>query len=189
MSVLRIVLAPVLVGLLVLGEPTASSVAAGVFVVGAATDGLDGYLARRYRSASRTGAWLDPLADKVFVAAPVLALAALGAFPAWAAGVIVGREVGVSLLRAYLGLRGVSMPASGPAKVKTTAQLLAVTLYILPLGEWARGLRLAVLVPAVGLTLWTGLQYAVRARGELSRGAGRGAGAATHSQPGAGGRR
>jgi CDP-diacylglycerol--glycerol-3-phosphate 3-phosphatidyltransferase len=155
------------VGLVLLGDRAASSVAAGVFVVGAATDGLDGYLARRYRSTSRTGQWLDPLADKVFVAAPVLALAAVGTFPAWAAAVIVAREVGVSLLRAYLGLRGVPFPASGPAKVKTTAQLVAVTLYILPLGEWARGLRLAALVPAVVLTVGTGLQYAGRARTAL----------------------
>lgn len=181
----RIVLAPVLVGLLLVEERTVSSVAAAVFVVGAATDGLDGYLARRYRSTSRTGAWLDPLADKVFVAAPVLALAAMGTFPAWAAAAIVGREVGVSLLRAYLGLRGLSMPASGPAKVKTTAQLLAVTLYILPLGEWARGLRLGALAPAVALTLWTGLQYAARARGDLSRAAG----PTARSAPGRGGRR
>jgi CDP-diacylglycerol--glycerol-3-phosphate 3-phosphatidyltransferase len=160
---MRVLLVPFLVVLILARERSASYVAALVFAVGAATDGLDGYLARRHASTTRTGQWLDPLADKVLVAAPVITLAALGEFPVWAAVVIVAREIGVSLLRVALGLRGRSMPASPSAKVKTSVQLIAIALYILPLGSSWHGLKLGTLIAAVVLTVWTGLQYAVRA--------------------------
>jgi CDP-diacylglycerol--glycerol-3-phosphate 3-phosphatidyltransferase len=161
--VVRVLLVPFLVLLILAEERSASYIAAMIFVVGAATDGLDGYLARRYDSTTRTGAWLDPLADKIFVAAPVLALAALGEFPVWAAVILVGREIAISILRVVLGLHGRSLPASRAAKLKTTLQLLAITLYILPLGDDANGLRLTVLVIALVLTVYTGLDYAVQA--------------------------
>jgi CDP-diacylglycerol--glycerol-3-phosphate 3-phosphatidyltransferase len=162
-SVLRVLLVPLLVVLILARERSTSYVAAMVFVVAAATDGLDGYLARRHASTSRTGQWLDPLADKVLVAAPVITLAALGEFPVWAAVVIVSREIGISLLRVVLGLRGRGMPASPSAKVKTTVQLTAIALYILPLGHAWNGLKLGMLIAAVVLTVWTGLQYVARA--------------------------
>jgi CDP-diacylglycerol---glycerol-3-phosphate 3-phosphatidyltransferase len=167
--VLRALLVPFLVILILARERSASYLAAAIFVVGAATDGLDGYLARRYDSTSRTGVWLDPLADKILVATPVLTLAALGEFPVWAAAILVARELAVSLLRMVLGLRGRSLPASRGAKVKTTLQLLAITLYILPLGHGANGLRLAVLIVALVFTVYTGAHYAVQARGWLRR--------------------
>lgn len=162
-SVLRVLLVPFLVILVMAQERSASYVAAAIFVVGAVTDGLDGYLARRYDSTSRTGIWLDPLADKILVTAPVLTMAALGEFPVWAAAILVARELAVSVLRAVLGLRGRSLPASRAAKVKTTLQLLAITLYILPLGDGANGLRLAALIAALVLTVYTGAHYVVQA--------------------------
>jgi CDP-diacylglycerol---glycerol-3-phosphate 3-phosphatidyltransferase len=168
-SVLRASLVPLLVVLLLARDRTASYVAAAVFVAGAATDGLDGYLARRYASTTRTGQWLDPLADKIFVSAPVLTLAALGEFPVWAAVLIVFREISISLLRVILGMRGLGMPASPAAKLKTTLQLAAITLYILPLGPSWHSARLGLLIAAVVLTVATGLQYAVRAAPLLGR--------------------
>jgi CDP-diacylglycerol--glycerol-3-phosphate 3-phosphatidyltransferase len=153
----------VLALLILWGRPASELVAAALFVVAAATDGLDGYLARRYASTTATGQWLDPLADKILVAAPIVTLTALGRFPLWAAAVIVARELGVSFLRVWLGNRGRAMPASGWGKVKTAAQLAAVLLYLLPLGSDADALRLWTLVVAVALTVWSGLDYAVRA--------------------------
>jgi CDP-diacylglycerol--glycerol-3-phosphate 3-phosphatidyltransferase len=160
-----VLLVPFLVILILARERSASFLAATIFVVGAATDGLDGYLARRYDSTTRTGIWLDPLADKILVAAPVLTLAALGEFPAWGAAILVARELAISLLRVVLGLQGRSLPASRAAKVKTTLQLLAITLYILPLGDGANGLRLAALIVALVFTVYTGAHYAVQAIG------------------------
>jgi CDP-diacylglycerol--glycerol-3-phosphate 3-phosphatidyltransferase len=159
---------PFLLALILLESRGAAYVAAALFVTGAATDGLDGYLARRYRASSRTGQWLDPLADKILVVVPVVALTALDRFPLWAAVVIVAREVGVSLLRVVLGLRGRPLPASQAAKLKTTFQLLAITLYILPLGPEAEGSRLTILIAAVSLTVVTGALYGIQAVGWLS---------------------
>ena len=161
---LRVFLVPFLIILILAEERTASYVAAAIFVVGAATDGLDGYLARRHAAVTKTGQWLDPLADKILVAAAVITLAAVRDFPIWAAVVIVAREVGVSLLRAYLGLRGIGMPASRAAKVKTTLQLVAITLYILPLGRGADGVKLGFLIAAVSMTVLTGMQYLLEVR-------------------------
>lgn len=148
---------------LVLSESdTAAVVAAAVFVFGALTDGLDGYLARRYAGATTLGQWLDPLADKVLVTAPVIALTVTGRFPIWATVVIVAREFAVSLLRAWLGARGVSMPASPWGKVKTAVQMVLVPLYLLPL-DGAGRVRLVVLWLAVILTIWSGLDYFLKA--------------------------
>jgi CDP-diacylglycerol---glycerol-3-phosphate 3-phosphatidyltransferase len=153
----------VLVALVLSRDRVAAYVAAGVFVVAAATDGLDGYLARRDRSITRLGQWLDPLADKLLVAAPIVAMVVVDVFPLWAAVVIVAREFGVSVLRAWLGMRGRAMPASSWGKAKTAAQMLVVVLYLLPdLGAVARDVRFWVLVIAVVLTVWSGLDYAIK---------------------------
>ena len=130
---------------------------------GALTDGLDGYLARRYTGSTRLGVWLDPLADKILVSAPIIALSVIGAFPVWAAAVIVGRELAVSLLRAWLGARGVGMPASPWGKAKTAVQMLLVPLFLLPLGPGADTAKRVILWLAVALTLWSGLDYFFRA--------------------------
>jgi CDP-diacylglycerol--glycerol-3-phosphate 3-phosphatidyltransferase len=152
----------VLVLLVVSRSDTAAVVAAAVFVFGAFTDGLDGYLARRYEGATRIGQWLDPLADKILVTAPIVAMTAIGTFPAWATVIIVVREFAVSLLRAWLGSRGIGMPASPWGKVKTAVQMLLVPLYLLPL-DGADTVRLVVLWLAVVLTVWSGLDYFLKA--------------------------
>ena len=165
---------PVLVALLIV-DTTSSNVAAGViFAVGAWTDLLDGYLARRWSISSRTGAWLDPLADKLLVGAPVVTLAVLDRFPIWAAVVILTREIVVTGLRILLGRRGKSMPASRLAKWKTFAQLAAIFLYILPLTGWLARVRLPVLIVAAVLTVYTGVDYVVAAArwGRSNRAAG-----------------
>lgn len=166
-SVIRLLLVPFVLVLILADQRKTSYLAAALFVIGAATDGLDGYLARRFGPTTRTGQWLDPLADKFLVATPVVALVVLGEFPLWAAVIIVLREITISLLRAVLGLKGKSLPATQAAKVKTTLQLVAITLYILPVGPgW---LKLSVLAIAVLFTIYTGALYIVQARIWLQR--------------------
>ena len=163
-SVARILLVPVVVILVLSREEPAEYLAAALFVLAGVTDGLDGYLARRHASVTRVGQWLDPLADKALVTAPVVALVIVGEFPLWAAVVIVVREFAVSLLRAWLGTRGRAMPASGWGKAKTAAQLLVVLLFLLPdLSGPARDLRFWILIAAVALTVWSGIDYLWRA--------------------------
>jgi CDP-diacylglycerol--glycerol-3-phosphate 3-phosphatidyltransferase len=156
--------APILVLLILSPSRAASYLAAALFVVAAASDGVDGYLARRHETTSRLGQWLDPLADKILVTAPIVTLTAVGRFPLWATGIIVAREFAVSALRAWLGSRGRAMPASWWGKVKTAAQMLAVLLYLLPdLGESVESVRFGILVAAVVLTALSGLDYFLRA--------------------------
>jgi CDP-diacylglycerol---glycerol-3-phosphate 3-phosphatidyltransferase len=150
------------VALVVSRSDTAAVIAAVAFVFGALTDGLDGYLARRYSGATRIGQWLDPLADKILVTAPIVAMTAIGTFPAWATAIIVLREFAVSLLRAWLGSRGIGMPASPWGKLKTAVQMVLVPLYLLPM-DGVDTIRFVVLWLAVALTLWSGLDYFVRA--------------------------
>src|SRR5439155_9906655 len=106
----------------------ASYAACGVFVAGGLTDLLDGYLARRHGTTTVTGAWLDPLSDKLLVVATVIALTSVSRFPVWAAVIIVAREVSVTILRTYLGSRRTSMPATAIAKWKTATQVAAIGL-------------------------------------------------------------
>jgi CDP-diacylglycerol---glycerol-3-phosphate 3-phosphatidyltransferase len=161
-------LAPVIVVLVLAGTEGAAYAAAAVFVAGGLSDGVDGYLARRHGMVTRTGVWLDPLSDKLLVAAPVITLAALGRFPLWGAAIILAREVAVSVLRAVRGTQGASMPASDLAKVKTGTQLVAITLYLLPLPAGADPARMAALGVAVAFTVASGIDYFVRPRRSAS---------------------
>ena len=111
-SVLRILLVPVVVVLVAVQTRAASYAATAVLVVGGLTDLLDGYLARRFGSSTLTGAWLDPLSDKLLVAATIIALAAISRFPVWAAVIILAREASVTFLRTWLGTHRTSMPAT-----------------------------------------------------------------------------
>jgi CDP-diacylglycerol--glycerol-3-phosphate 3-phosphatidyltransferase len=145
-------------------DRVAAYVAAILFVIAAVTDGLDGYLARRYSAVTRLGQWLDPVADKALVTAPIVALVIVGVFPVWAAVIIVVREFAVSVLRAWLGTRGRPMPASGWGKAKTAAQMLVVLLYLLPdLEGAAADVRFWLLMACVVLTVWSGLDYLQKA--------------------------
>lgn len=161
-SVSRVVLVPVVVALILVQTKAAAYAATAVFVAGGLTDLLDGYLARRFGSTTVTGAWLDPLTDKLLIAATVIALTAIGRFPVWAAVIILVREVSVTVLRMYLGRQGTSMPASRIAKWKTASQVTAIGLYILPLSG-ADGLKLTVLSIAVAITVISGADYFVAA--------------------------
>jgi cardiolipin synthase len=163
-SVSRVLLVPVVVALIVVQTKAAAYAATAVFVAGGLTDLLDGYLARRYGTTTVTGAWLDPLTDKLLIAATVIALTAIGRFPVWAAVIILIREVAVTALRVYLGSRNTSMPASRIAKWKTASQVTAIGLYILPLGPSADTLKLVVLSVAVAITVYSGVDYFLKAR-------------------------
>ncbi len=122
------------------------------------TDGIDGYLARRHGT-TRSGAFLDPLADKVLVLGALAALVAIDRFWIVPVLIIAAREVAISMYRSYWARRGLSIPARSSAKLKTVTQQLAVAFALVPAAanpEWvAEGLLWA----AVVLTVATGLHY------------------------------
>ena len=104
--------------------------AAAVFGVLAATDGVDGYLARSRNEVTTFGKFLDPLADKLLVTAALLALIELGVLPAWIAMVIISREFIVSGLRMVASAEGTVIAASSYGKLKTVLQIAAILLFI-----------------------------------------------------------
>jgi CDP-diacylglycerol--glycerol-3-phosphate 3-phosphatidyltransferase len=158
---LRVALVPVFAWLLVVREPPMPVLAAVVFAIAAATDGIDGFVARRLDLVSGFGQTLDPIADKLLVGTALVPLAIDDRIPWWAVGIILGREVVVVIMRFALGRTGRALPASSMAKSKTVVQMAAVMLATLrpPGDDWAT----VVIAGAVGFTIVSGLQYVVDA--------------------------
>ncbi|MGY6502162.1 MAG: CDP-alcohol phosphatidyltransferase family protein [Acidimicrobiales bacterium] len=129
-----------------------------VWIVLCLTDGVDGWLARRHGT-TRSGAFLDPLADKVLVLGALFALVAIDRFWIVPAVVIAVREVAISMYRSYWARRGLSIPARRSAKLKTVTQQLAVGFALVPLAANPEWLADGLLWAAVVLTVVTGLQY------------------------------
>lgn len=154
----------VTIGRLVLGVPFlvfvaaagASWAAAIGWIILSVSDWYDGYLARR-GGATRSGAYLDPLADKVITVGGFVALAVEGVYHWIPVLLIAVREAAVSVHRSLMGRRGVSVPARSLGKTKTVVQLMAVGWALLPLTEDAGFLIQGFLWLAVGLTLLSGI--------------------------------
>ena len=164
----RVVAVPIVAGLLFWpAEPWARWTALGVYALAAVTDFFDGYLARAWSQQSSLGRMLDPIADKLLIAAALLMLSADGSIAGaslWAAIVILCREILVSGLREYLAELRVSVPVTAVAKWKTTAQLISVGFLIAgPAGEsaapGAHVIGIVLLWVAASLTLYTGWDY------------------------------
>ncbi|MDN5931826.1 MAG: CDP-diacylglycerol--glycerol-3-phosphate 3-phosphatidyltransferase [Pseudonocardia sp.] len=140
----------------------------GVLALASFTDSLDGDIARRFGLVTAFGTIADPIADKALTGSALIGLSALGFVPWWVTIVIMGRELGVTVLR-LLVLRFGVIPASRGGKAKTALQILAIGLYLLPLTELLGpsatidGVRGGVLAAAVLLTVVTGLDYVLRA--------------------------
>lgn len=128
------------------------------------SDLVDGSLARRH-GATRSGAFLDPLADKVLVLGAMFTLVQRDVFWILPVVLIAARELVIQLYRTFVGAKGVSVPATQLAKWKTFAQQVAVGFAVLPLtasrATWAWQASLWI---AVGLTVYTGADYLVKAQ-------------------------
>ena len=167
---LRIVLIPVFVGVYYAPDAWLSQMARdwigmGVFALAAITDWLDGYLARRWGQTSAFGAFLDPVADKLMVAAALILLVALGRADAWLAIIIIGREIAISALREWMAQLGRSrnVAVAFVGKIKTVAQmtaLIALLLWedVIP-GVSTPFLGTIALWIAAILTLWSMFHY------------------------------
>ena len=167
---LRIVLIPVFVAIYYLPDDwmspsTRNWTAMWVFAVAAITDWLDGWLARRWGQTSAFGAFLDPVADKLMVAAALILLVALGRAEAWLAIIIIGREIAISALREWMAELGAgkSVAVAFVGKLKTTAQMTAIIALLLyePLipGVSTPLLGTVALWLAAILTLWSMVHY------------------------------
>jgi len=161
-TVTRLLVSPLMFALI--DGPAGSWASFVLWFVLCSTDGIDGVLARRHGT-TRSGAFLDPLADKVLVLGAMVALVQSDVFWWLPVALIAARELVIQLYRTFVGAKGVSIPASKLAKVKTLAQQLAVGFALLPwtaldvtwLWKW-------LLWIAVVLTLVSGAQYLLAAQ-------------------------
>ncbi len=152
LTVLRILLVPVLVVALTTETKNGDTIAAVVFAVAAFTDGLDGYIARSREHVTNFGKVMDPIADKLLIAAALITLVSLDRVAAWVAMVIIAREFAVSGLRIAAGQQGVVIPASMLGKAKTIVQVVAVLALIAasdPDDAWVQALVYAMVLTTV----------------------------------------
>jgi CDP-diacylglycerol--glycerol-3-phosphate 3-phosphatidyltransferase len=134
-----------------------------VFIIAAATDWVDGYFARLYKSETVLGQLMDPLADKVLVTTTLVMLIPLGRVPAWLVLIIVCREIIITGLRGIAASSGIVVAASGLGKIKSIIQYIGIGTLIFPLGllplPFLHQLGLGILYVSLVLTIWSGLDY------------------------------
>jgi CDP-diacylglycerol---glycerol-3-phosphate 3-phosphatidyltransferase len=167
----RILLTPLVMGLVLVGDGETDTLAAVLFCVAGATDYVDGVLARRWHVTSKLGAFLDTTADKLLVSGVLIALLAVDRVSPWIVALIVGRELVLMGLRGIIAADGEVMAPSLLGKLKTSVQFVAIPLAILRLGDPLGGLYLDewAMLAAAAITVWSGADYLVRALPALRR--------------------
>jgi CDP-diacylglycerol--glycerol-3-phosphate 3-phosphatidyltransferase len=175
-TAMRIVLTPIVMGLVLVGDGgdetgDAAIVGSALFCVAAATDWIDGRLARRWDVTSKLGSFLDTTADKMLVSGVLIALLAAERASPWIVALIVGRELVLMGLRGVIASEGAVMAPSMLGKLKTSIQFLAIALAIVRPGEPVGGLFVdewAMFAAAV-VTVWSAGDYLMRALPALVR--------------------
>jgi len=163
----RIFLIPVFMLVLLARIPFGKYIAAAIFIIAASTDGLDGYFARKRKEITNLGKLMDPLADKLLIAAALVSLVEMKEISAWVAVVIIGREFFVTGLRSIAASEGVVVEASKLGKIKTVTQIVAISAillndFLLVLLNISFG-KYAIYI-AVFFTVWSGIDYYLKAR-------------------------
>ncbi len=179
LTMLRIVLIPVFMGVLYWGFPGADYAALAIFVIASLTDLLDGKIARKYNLVTDFGKFADPLADKMLVTAAMLWFVEAGRMPAWALLIVICREFAVSGLRMIASDQGRVIAAGWSGKVKTAATMVCLVVMLLlgpeiawaasepltamPVG-WLRWIDPVCVWIIVLTTLYSGVEYFVKNR-------------------------
>lgn len=175
-TIVRILCAPVFLWMLLADAGSDGPLrwwAGLLFIVAIATDGLDGYLARRHDIVTDLGKLLDPIADKVLTGAAFVGLSILGELDWWITIVVLVREVGITIYR-FAVVSDHVLAAAWMGKLKTVAQAVALSLALLPLasvvGEWIWWVNVVTMTIAVVLTIASGIDYVVsEVRGRRAR--------------------
>jgi len=158
----RILSLPLIIGLASFPGRAFGVAAAVVFSLAAITDFLDGYIARRTGQVSEFGKLVDPIADKIIVAAAFIMLVSLGRAPAWIVALIISREFAVSGLRAFAGTRNIVIEARFMGKTKTTLQILSIICLLVNFNLWGFPfvqVGWILLIAAFVTTIWSGYEY------------------------------
>ncbi|MDV6376647.1 CDP-diacylglycerol--glycerol-3-phosphate 3-phosphatidyltransferase [Sporosarcina sp. GW1-11] len=147
--------------------PVEHLVGAIIFIIASTTDWLDGYLARKNNLVTNMGKFLDPLADKLLVSAAFILLVEMGNAPAWVVIIIISREFAVTGLRLILAGGGEVVAANQLGKIKTVAQLLAISFLLLHnIFFEAIGIPFGTIMLYIALvfTIWSGVDYFMKNR-------------------------
>ena len=154
LTILRVIMIPVCLLLWALGQNVGAAV---VFALAAATDFLDGYIARKRNIVTVFGKFADPVADKILVLTAMIFLCADGHLPAWAVSIVAARELMVDGLRLVAVGRGQVISAGWLGKIKTNLQFFCVlSAMLLPKGHW---LTVTLCVLMAVMTVWSGARY------------------------------
>ncbi len=159
LSLVRIFLIPVLVVFLIVVPRPYNLSAAAVFLVAVLTDWLDGRIARSMRQVTTLGKLLDPVADKLLIAASLISLVQVGRVPAWMVVLIVGRDLAITGLRGIAASQNVVIQASDFGKATMIAEVIAVALLIVNWPMFSVPLGKAILAVAILLSLVSGVDY------------------------------
>jgi CDP-diacylglycerol---glycerol-3-phosphate 3-phosphatidyltransferase len=167
LTLVRIFLVPFLVVFLIANAEPRNYPAAAIFIAAVLTDWLDGRIARSRRQVTTLGQLLDPIADKLLIAAALISLVEIGRVPAWVATIIVGRDIAITGLRGIAAAQGLIIAASQLGKYKMGAEVVAVIFLILDPGtSRLPGVPLSVGGLAVGgavvLSVVSGIDYFAR---------------------------
>jgi CDP-diacylglycerol--glycerol-3-phosphate 3-phosphatidyltransferase len=173
----RIVLTPIVMGLVLVGDGgdetgDAALLGAVLFCVAAATDWIDGRLARRWQVTTKLGSFLDTTADKMLVSGVLIALLAAGRASPWIVALIIGRELILMGVRGVIASEGEVMAPSMLGKLKTSIQFLAIALAIVRPGDPVGGLFVDewAMLAAAAITVWSAADYLARAWPALTQG-------------------
>ena len=174
-TIIRILMAPAFVWLLLAdagSDGILRYIAAVLFIVAIATDGVDGHLARRRNLVTNVGIMLDPIADKILIGGALVSLTILGELPWWVTTLILLREVGITVMRFSL-LKDRIIPASRGGKLKTVIQSVAISVALVPIAsifgamgvanEWVDWFNTILMSAALILTVVTGAEYLYQA--------------------------
>lgn len=175
-TMIRIALTPVFMALLLLDIPYGNYIALAVFLIASLTDGLDGYIARKYNKVTTFGKFVDPLADKLLVCAAILIFVQMGKMPAVAAMLIISRDFVVTSLRVVAMSENVVIAAALSGKFKMVTQVVSISVMLTGLSEFylipemLSVNTLCVWVMTL-VTVYSGVDYVISNWGILKSGA------------------
>ncbi len=165
-TLFRICLVPVFMVFLLYDMYYAEYISAVIFVIAAATDGVDGYVARRYDQITTFGKFIDPLADKLLVTAALIGLVGMQRLDPWFALIIISREFIVTSLRIVAISNGKVIPAGASGKIKTVLQICAIVAMLIDrIYEISFGgilLSQFLMLLAVIITVYSGIEYIIK---------------------------
>lgn len=158
-TVVRVVLIPVVLLLMYINFPGHMYLALAVFIIASVSDFVDGYIARHYNQVSNFGKFMDPLADKLLVISVMLVFVDWGMMPAWAAIIVVARELCVTGLRLIAVEGGKVIAAAWSGKIKTASTMVGFCLMMLPVPEAVVTICWIVVVLT---TVYSGVEYFIK---------------------------